>query len=296
MQFTTPFWPRTLGDGMAESSFKAALAASGLSIRDKIVADGKLHRFHVEGDKPGTRNGWYIMFGEGLPAGAFGSWKTGQKGSWCVKDRKSLTPRELAEYRQRMEQARLAREVEQQARRKQAAVKAAAIWSNSPPAPDSHPYLVRKGVRAHGVGLYKETLVIPLRDMSGELHSLQFIDNYGNKRFLSGGRKYGCFFAIGSPLDSVCVCEGFATGASINESTGLPVAVAFDAGNLLPVSKACRAKFPALKITLCADNDANTAGNPGLTRAREAALAIGGLLAVPPIPGDFNDLYRQAVR
>jgi putative DNA primase/helicase len=281
---------------VSTQAFRDAMEESGLLTREPLIADSLIHRFHVEGDKPGSKNGWYILFGDVLPAGAFGSWKTGQKGCWCAKEAKSLSPQERAEYRRRMEQAHLTREAEEQARRKQAAEKAAAIWNASLPAPDSHPYLVRKGVRSHGVKFYKEALVIPVRDTGAELHSLQFINGDGKKRFLSGGRKHGCFFIIGSPLESVCVCEGFATGASINESTGFPVAVAFDAGNLLPVTKALRAKFPQVKIILCADNDAHTPGNPGLTKAREAALAVDGLLAVPPVPGDFNDFIRGAQR
>ena len=75
-----------------------------------------------------------------------------------------------------------------------------------------------------------------------------------------------------------------------------PVAVAFDAGNLLPVAQSLRAKFPHIEITLCADNDLNTPGNPGLTKAREAAAAVGALLAVPPYAGDFNDMYTGAAR
>ncbi|MCD8494042.1 MAG: toprim domain-containing protein [Alphaproteobacteria bacterium] len=111
--------------------------------------------------------------------------------------------------------------------------------------------------------------------------------------FLSGGRKKGCYFAIGTPSNSLCIAEGYATAASIYESTGLPCAVAFDAGNLEAVALALRTKFPEIEITLCADNDANTPGNPGLTKAREAAAACGALLAVPPVPGDFNDLIQQ---
>lgn len=53
---------------------------------------------------------------------------------------------------------------------------------------------------------------------------------------------------------------------------------------------ALREKYPHVRITICADNDANTPGNPGLTKAREAAQSCSGFLAVPPIFGDFNDL------
>lgn len=278
---------------MIEDNFKAALDAAALPTKDKITADGKLHRFTVQGDRAGSKNGWYILYGDGLPAGSFGSWKTGFKGTWCAKAENTLTTSEREEYRRRMDAARKAREAEEQARKTEAARNALAIWKASSPAPDNHPYLVKKRVRNHGLRLTKtNSLIIPMRDSYGILHSLQFIDGEGNKLFLSGGRKKGCYFAIGIPLESLCIAEGYATAASIHESTGLPVAVAFDAGNLEPVARALRAKFPQIEITLCADNDEHTPGNPGLTKAREAAAACGALLAVPPCAGDFNDLYN----
>jgi putative DNA primase/helicase len=281
-----------MGERMLEALFKQALDKAGLSTRDKIIPDGKIHRLHIEGDSPGSRNGWYILYGDGLPAGAFGSWKTGDRGTWCAKAEASLTASERTEYKRRIEDALKAREAEEAQRRKEARDKALSIWKTSPLAPDDHPYLVKKGVRNHGLRLHKGALVIPMRDHSENLHSLQFIDPAGNKRFLAGGRKKGCYFPIGKPLDSLCIAEGYATAASIHESTGLPVAVAFDAGNLEAVAMALRGKFPEIEITLCADNDTQTPGNPGLTKAREAAAASGALVAVPPCHGDFNDLYR----
>jgi putative DNA primase/helicase len=77
--------------------------------------------------------------------------------------------------------------------------------------------------------------------------------------------------------------------------------MAFNAGNLLPVARALRGDFPDLRLIVCADDDAKTPGNPGLTKAREAAQAVGGLLAVPDFGSnrpegatDFNDLHRHA--
>jgi putative DNA primase/helicase len=68
----------------------------------------------------------------------------------------------------------------------------------------------------------------------GVLHSLQFIAADGIKRPLTGGRVAGCYFSIGNPKGAaaLCICEGFATGASIHEATGYPVEVAFSAGNV----------------------------------------------------------------
>ncbi|MCB9973559.1 MAG: toprim domain-containing protein [Rhodospirillales bacterium] len=276
----------------AAQDFKTALDRAGLSTKEPVTPDGKLHRFQVEGDKAGKKNGWYVLYSDGLFAGAFGCWKRQISESWCSKSDRQMTAAERAEFKRRMIEARVARETEEAERRRAARDKALYIWKASPLAPDSHPYLVKKRVCNYGLRLHKGALVIPMRDSTGNLHSLQFIDSEGHKRFLSGGRKKGCYFAIGVLAESLCIAEGYATAATLHESTGLSVAVAFDAGNLMAVALAIRAKFPTIDIILCADNDTETDGNPGLTKAREAAAAVNGLLAVPTVPGDFNDLYR----
>ena len=89
-----------------------------------------------------------------------------------------------------------------------------------------------------------------------------------------------------------------ATAATIHEATGQPVAVCFDAGNLKPVAEALRAKFPDIKLIICADNDRFADGNPGVTKATAAAQAVGGLVVVPQFPdgtegSDFNDLVAE---
>lgn len=272
-------------------SFIQTMRNAGLSTKAAIIPDGKMHRFYVEGDKQGSLNGWYVLYGDGLAAGAFGSWKADIKGVWCAKADHTLTHTERIQFKQRMEEAKKQREIQEATNRQEARNKALFIWKSSCPAPDTHPYLIAKHVSNHGLRLHNGALVIPMRDSLGQLHSLQFIDKNGNKRFLSGGRKKGCYFAIGNPTDTLCICEGYATAASIYKATGSPVAVAFDAGNLEPVALALRAKFPEIEITLCADNDADSPVNVGLNKARDAAMAVGALLAIPPITGDFNDLY-----
>jgi hypothetical protein len=68
---------------------------------------------------------------------------------------------------------------------------------------------------------------------------------------------------------------------------------------LKAVGQAIRLKHPAITLNFCADDDAWSAGNPGVARAREAAHATGARLIVPrfadPRPEgatDFNDLLR----
>src|SRR5574337_297225 len=184
-----------------------------------------------------------------------------------------------------------------------AAAAAAVRWAAAKPAGDDHQYLIAKGVRAHGLRIEGgHTALVPMRDTDGRLHNLQGIAPDGTKRFMPGGRVTGLYHAIGRPSGKLAICEGYATAATIHEQTGLAVAVAFNCGNLLPVAKALRAKFPCLTLILAADDDWRTEGNPGLTAARAAAAAVGGLVAVPNFTGlhrgdketDVNDLQRLA--
>jgi len=166
----------------------------------------------------------------------------------------------------------------------------------------AHPYLTAKGVEGFGdVREWRGALVLPLRDTNGGLHSLQFIGADGSKQFLSGGRVAGCYFTLDYKRDDALVlCEGYATGASVHRATGLATVCAMNAGNLLAVAKSLCEQFPGREIIVAGDNDQFTDGKPGLSKAREVALAVGGKLAVPQFedlttkPTDFNDLAALA--
>ena len=266
------------------SSMLDAMAGAGLQpFRDMTLeADGRLHRYRVQGDRSGSQNGWYVLHADPLPAGAFGSWKLGITHTWHGGGEQRLSEAELIEMRRRLAAIRQAREAERATVQAEVKARAAALWGRARPATDDHPYLRRKCVPAIGIRLLRDKLVIPLRDANGVLHSLQFIPADGlAKRFLSGGRISGCYFSIGRPAGRLLICEGYATGATLWRATRCAVAVAFNAGNLLPVAETLHRKFPGLTIVVCADDDAQTPGNPGLTRATAAARAVGGLVAVP---------------
>lgn len=74
--------------------------------------------------------------------------------------------------------------------------------------------------------------------------------------------------------------------------------VAFNAGNLLAVARDIRNKYRRARIVICGDNDLNTDGNPGLTKASEAANAVNAELFLPPdeCHADFNDLGLAETR
>lgn len=266
--------------------FMDALVESGLAMfKGEAIGDGDLHRYRVDGDKSGSLNGWYVLHLDGKPFGAFGSWKTGQSCTWTAEQPETMTPAEKAAQAARLAESKRARAAEQVKVQAEAAARAAVLWAKSHPATNQHPYLARKRVQAYGVRVLGPSLVIPLRDVAGELHSLQFIGADGGKTFLTGGRKRGCYYAIGRPVETLCIAEGYATAASIHEATGYATACAFDAGNLESVARALRGKFPAARITVCADNDTGTPGNPGVRYAEAAARAVRGFLAVPTFEG-----------
>lgn len=250
-----------------------------------LVPDGKLRRYRVEGDKAGSANGWFVLHSHPILAGAFGSWKTGESHNWReVRDRPP-TRQEREQLRQAMQAAQSARVVEQAAVHEQARQKADRLWQRARPATNMHPYLERKRIAAIGIRRLRDMLLIPARDAGGTLHTLQFIGPDGAKRFLSGGRIAGCYYAMGRPAGVLLLCEGYATGATLHQATGHAVAVAFNCGNLPAVARALHAKFPALRILVCADDDARTPGNPGVTRAQDAARAVGGAVVVPRFAG-----------
>ncbi len=273
--------------GRVNQPMEQAMQLAGLQpFKDiELVDDGRLHRYRVQGDRAGSTNGWYVKYAD-PPAGAFGSWKTGEQHTWRGAQSRTQTVAEQAEARRRMQAIQQARDAERLAVQGSVRDKAAALWGMARPATNDHPYLVRKRVPAIGIRCLRDKLVIPLRDTEGLLHSLQFIPPNGkDKRFLSGGRISGCYYAMGRPQGSLLLCEGYATGATLWLATGQAVAVAFNAGNLPTVARALREKFPQLRIVVCADNDAQTPGNPGLAKAQEAARAVRGFLAVPRFGG-----------
>jgi len=289
--------PTLIADAIGE--FCAAIAAAGLG-SPAIIADGEIHRFRVEGDRAGSMNGWYCMFLDGRPAGAFGSWKTGERHTWCAGGHDSLTAAEHANIHRMLEATKARRVAELAQQYARAAETAERIIKHSAPAAADHPYLVRKGIEPHGIRRHGIALLIPVTTTGASLASVQHIYPDGTKRFLKGGRMKGGHYVIGSNVTrpEVLVCEGFATGATLHQETGALVYVAFNAGNLELVTRHAMRRHPFAPCIIAADNDNWTEGNPGLTKARAAALATGAKLLVPDFTGmdtsgrptDFNDL------
>ena len=197
---------------MIAATIQDAMAAAGLRpAKDlHIPGTGKLIRYRVEGDKPGSVNGWAVLHEMGTASfGSFGSWKTGATHAWRSGfDRtRAPTAQERAEIQSRMELLEKARREELAKVRAQARDKAAKLWSRAKPATNAHPYLQRKKVNAYGLRALGDALLIPLRDTSGTLRSLQFIFPDGSKKFLTGGQTQACYVAIGRPREALLIAS-----------------------------------------------------------------------------------------
>lgn len=273
--------------------FKSAMFDAGITPPDFVEADGKLHRFHIDGHKAGSLNGAYVLHTNGyIPAGYFEDFKQGIKVTWRMK---GATHREIsASEREQFAAAQLLREHEQDIKRKQAAEKANKIWNFATPAVN-HAYLERKKIKPHNTRINSRygSLIIPIYNEQLKLVSLQFIGADGSKTFLKGGEKKSCFCWLGNSTDTILIAEGFATAASLHEYKGFQTFVAFDAGNLENVAKVVRANRPTAEIIIAGDNDESGVGQKA---ANAAALAVAGKVMIPPTIGnDWNDELTMGV-
>ena len=268
------------------------------------------------------KRGWYWISVVQLPdadgrledylIGSYGIYHANDNGKQNLKlkrdGRPSLSQAEKDAMRTRLaDQAKKAK-ILRFAEAKKAADEADRCWRKYVPTGESD-YLARKGVKAYGLRFSPSgngTVAVPmLRD--GRVVGLQIIrgKDRGNKLekqyWPAGMDKVGAYHLIGGiPRGLVLVAEGYATAATLHESTGLPVAVAFDAGSLMPVVADLAQKYRTSKILICADDDYLTPGNPGCEAARLAATAHGAAWCSPKFseersttkkgPTDYNDL------
>jgi putative DNA primase/helicase len=262
----------------------------------------KAHWYHLREER--TRSGQYVVLG------SFGSWKTGEKHQVDV-DWGGINEAERAELHAKRQAQAEAADRARAAASGRAAMSAGELWSVASRTGESD-YLKRKGVDGEVCRYLPDgSIVIPLlrydAPREDALRGVQQIFADGSKRFTRGLAKSGVclrlgLVEVGEPL---LVCEGYATGLTLRMATGrrLPVFVALDAGNLLPVCDLLRSLYPRTWILICADDDFRTPGNPGREKAHKAGRAIERCgytwpVFMPQMRGakdtDFNDLHLRS--
>ena len=286
-------------------ALKSELGAAGLELFDTWSQRGATY------DAKATRDTWKSIKAGGRVT--IGTLLHMAKAHGFRLEESTPKPAPSADELKALAKTRAAREererTQREATQREAAAEAARQWGAASDAGASA-YLVRKGVRGHGVRYAAGGwLFVPMRDAAGELWNVQRIAperpaDGPEKLFLRAARKSGLWHLIGDPKDApaLLVAEGYATAASVHEATGRPVAVGFDAGNLVHVARELRKAHPAALVVICGDDDreteARTGRNPGREKAQAAADKVRGAAVWPeglPEGGsDFNDMAQHA--
>ncbi|EJF5114589.1 toprim domain-containing protein [Salmonella enterica] len=197
-----------------------------------------------------------------------------------------------------------AAEAETDTDHKAAAALAVRLMEKTRPA-TGNSYLTRKGFPAQecltltamhktgGVTFRAGDVVVPLHDDTGVVVNLQLINSDGLKRTLKGGQVKGAYHVIEGKKQAgkrLWIAEGYATALTVHHLTGETVMVALSSVNLLSLASLARQKYPACQIVLAADRDLN---GDGQSKAAAAADACEGIVALPPVFGDWNDAFMQ---
>lgn len=270
-----------------------AIRSAGLEPPKDIRLDGRLHRF-ASGTKGGgghsDKSGWYVCFGDGVPAGRFGDWRSGVEMSFRADMGRTLSPFEEMSHIRRLSEARTLRDAEVEKKQEVAANVVETIWAGCTQATTDHPYLKRKGIETHGSRVTGDgRLVLPLYDENSVLCSLQYIDADGEKRYHTGGSTGGKFWMLGSfdEPGTLYIAEGFATAATISQHSGRPCVAAYSASNLVKVAGIMRVRHGISQdIVIVADNDESGIGK---SYADQASATHKTRTVTPPERGDAND-------
>lgn len=227
-----------------------------------LVADGKKFTWAGTPGKPKKKNAWAILHEWQSPksrktyiVGVYGcgdqsnfwkveptevEWSPAEKTAWI--DRKKAIDKEADEERKVLADT--------------ASEKALKLWERASDNGVS-PYLQRKQIGNYGVRFSFGKVLVPLCDVAGKLHGLQWVAEDGGKVFGTGTVKEGHFHLIGAVTAGLplAFAEGYATAASVHMATGWPVVVCFDAGNLMPVVATFRKLYEEHEFVVAGDDD-----------------------------------------
>lgn len=304
----------TVGTDLSpQEEFAKVLEDADFVLNDLPLMDGKLHRVPTKEDSDGKQSGVYRGYLDGRPAGWYQNHRASEgKVNWTSTGSFTWDPNDAIRQKALQAQKRWDRERKELADFDRMGKNLTRQWEKMPAPGDDHRYLLRKGVPAtDGVRQDKYgNLVIPLSNTHGNIRSLQYIDPDGKKNLKKDAEKSGNFFVVGGALVPgmpVLYAEGYATAASLNMATGLPVVMTVDAGNMVTVSQKLKETHPGVPHIIMGEDDFTRKDNKGLLKAEEAARNIGGVYVIPAFTdseraqafaetasfSDFNDIHAS---
>ncbi len=225
-----------------------------------LAPNGKKVTWAGDARRPKKKNAWAVLHEWSSPKSrrVFIVGIYGIRDQWWTIEPTQIewSPAEKLAWQEKQRAIEKAAEEDRKILAAEAVEKAAKLWARSRPDGASE-YLERKQVGAYGVRFAFGSVVVPLVDLSGKLHGLQWIARDGGKVFGTGTVKEGHFHLMGDMSDDLPVlfAEGYATAATAHMATGWPTVVCFDAGNILPVMTAWRKLYPETAFVVAADDD-----------------------------------------
>ncbi len=266
-------------------SFVQFARAHGVEIGDLIASD-RIRRCATT-EKPKSRNGAYYW--DGARGWAF-AWDGEARTQWYEDP--SAKPWTDAEKRAwALKRQQMASEADR--KHENAAMRAAVMLRSTVPGP--HDYLIRKGLPdVQGLVMPEGELLVAMRNLStNELQGAQVIrwlpeEMKWDKKMVPGMKAKGAVLRLGKPASETFLCEGYATGLSIQfaaRSVGLgaSVLVCFSDSNLAYVAPMVKGR-----CFVFADNDKSGAGE-------RAAQQTGLPYCMSDETGeDANDLHVRA--
>ena len=232
----------------------------GMETPSDLTTDGKKITWAGDARRPKKKNAWAVLHEWSSPKSGrvFIVGIYGIRDQWWTIEPTQIewSPAEKLAWQEKQKAIEKAAEEDRKILAAEAVEKAEKFWARSRPDGASE-YLERKQVGAYGVRFMFTSVLVPLVDLAGKLHGLQWIANDGGKVFGTGTVKEGHFHQLGELTEDLPIGfgEGYATCASGHMATGWPVVTCFDAGNILPVMAAWRKLYPDKQFVIFADDD-----------------------------------------
>ena len=297
-----------------EAAFKVFLDTHGHSIEKSLRFDTiEFNRSSCpHASNRSNQDMRYKIFSDGVPSGYFKCWHCGIDADFCFKQQHEVSLEAWKKHTERLS-ARKQQDEEYLKKLQESACKTARQMWDSASLCNSHAYLEIKNVQSYGLRVHTDgTLLVPCYNGNFELVNIEriYFDKQAKqfqKRPLKGGQRIGAFFVIGEMegvQETIYICEGYSTAATVYSATGYLSVVSFNCGNLSHVSQEIRRLYPKSNIIIAADRDLSGAGE---IYARKAASLVGGHVCLPNFSSlnltaveiqqkkisDFNDLYTE---
>ncbi|UAK47256.1 phage/plasmid primase, P4 family [Legionella longbeachae] len=255
--------------------FHDFLASNGHPLDGNINFASEFHRYRCP--HGGSKDAVYKIFTNGVAAGYFKCWHCGIEDDFCSKSKHDISVAEWEAHNKRLKEAKRQEDLNTRKRYAECAQLARKVFSSAIGVDATKEgYLSKKRVQSYGLKLidkeneytknaqcYSGTLLVPCYNAANELVNLERIyfdvsQSRYQKRPLAGAQRSGAFYILGditAQTRTVLIAEGYSTAATLYEALGYPTVITFNCGNILPVAKVLREKYPYPHFLIAADDD-----------------------------------------